>query len=110
MLKKTVPQHGLCVVFFFHSHCISCSLDEGRFKDIVSQCEGKVCYISIDILQHPGGERRKMVTIPERDYKITTLPTLLIFRDGKEKRRIGGHVSSQALGQALDSIVSDSTE
>jgi thioredoxin 1 len=76
--------------------CMPCRIVAPSVEKIANDNEGKlkVCKLNVDNNQNIAAR-----------YNVQGIPTLLIFKDGKEVDRIVGAVPPQAIQSKLDSIL-----
>lgn len=69
------------LVDFWADWCAPCRMMAPVLKELTAKWKGKITVIKIDTEQKPHLSRR---------YAITSIPTLVLFSDGKERHRISG--------------------
>jgi len=87
---------GVALVDFWATWCGPCIALAPTIKDVAKEYEGKVTVGKIDV------DKIKDVTAK---YKIEAMPTLIIFKDGKEVDRIIGGVPKATITAKLDSAL-----
>ena len=81
------------LVDFSASWCGPCKAMEPVIKDIAEKYKTKAAIIEIDI-----DAQRQLAT----DYMVQSIPTIIIFRDGQEVKRLVGIQPEAVLEQSLD--------
>jgi thioredoxin 2 len=78
----------LVVVDFYASWCGPCKMFAPVFDNFANTHTGEARAVKIDVDKNPGVVSR---------YQIQSMPTLLIFKNGKEVKRISGALSASQL-------------
>ncbi len=81
--KKSVKK-GEVIVDFYSEECIPCKAVEKKLIKLKNELNGGITICRMDVTQNPQTVAR---------YFITTLPTLLLFKDGGIKEQINGNIS-----------------
>ena len=84
---------GLALVDFFATWCGPCTMFAPVLEQLASEVEGKALVGKVDIDEQP--ELRDQ-------YGIMSIPTLIVFKDGKEVSRVLGVQPKQALVQMIE--------
>ena len=87
---------GLCVVKFWATWCGPCKKMEPTIKQLESEFT-MMKFISVDVDQVPSLAQK---------FRIRTLPTILLLRDGKEIERVTG----MSLMDPLRKLFQDATK
>ena len=74
-------KEGVTLVDFFATWCAPCRMMAQILPDIESELDGKVKIVKVDVDKNPNLARQ---------YGVMSIPTLIIFKDGKESRRPSG--------------------
>ncbi|MFH0861836.1 MAG: thioredoxin [Candidatus Altiarchaeota archaeon] len=72
---------GLVVVDFWAPWCGPCMMIAPLMEELSGQLQGKASFYRVNIDEHKG---------PAVKYQVMSIPTLLVFKDGKLVDRIVG--------------------
>ena len=84
---NTSIESGVCVVDFFATWCGPCKMLAPVFEELSGEMD-EVNFFKVDVDQALDVARR---------YAITTVPTMIIFKNGKEVQRIVGFVPKEQI-------------
>ncbi|MDB6081229.1 MAG: trxA [Chlamydiia bacterium] len=79
--SQTLSSNGVVLVDFSAAWCGPCRMLEPVLDALASEVQGKVIVATVDVDQAP-----KTTT----SFQITSVPTLILFKQGKEVNRIVG--------------------
>jgi thioredoxin 1 len=89
VLQSPVP----VLVDFFGEHCGPCRMLKPVLVALAESMDDKVKIATVDVAAN-----EQLVN----DYRISAVPTLVIFRDGKERDRMVGLKDMKYLKEALE--------
>jgi thioredoxin 1 len=89
--------NGISLVKFAATWCAPCKMLSGTIKKIQPEFPD-VRFSEVDIDDNPG---------LAKDYKIRSVPTLILFKDGEEISKISGSLKVDALRKVLRDIVKE---
>ncbi|WP_457554185.1 thioredoxin [Desulfobacula sp.] len=93
--QKTIKT-GVTLVDFNANWCAPCKAQEPIIKKLATTYQNRASIIEINIDEH-----RAMAT----KYMVQSIPTLILFKDGKEIKRFVGLQSETNLVQNLDKVL-----
>ena len=96
-LEKAIS-HGLVLVDFSTPWCAPCHLQDTIICQLTMQFAGKATIAALNIDEHHGIAVR---------MGISSIPTLVIFKEGKEVQRFVGLQSEATLSEALEDIMDE---
>ena len=82
-----ISSTGICLVKFGASWCAPCKMMGKTLASILPEFP-EINYQDIDVDDYPD---------LSKEYKIKSVPTVILFKDGKEDQRIVGNVKADAL-------------
>ena len=89
-------ENGVTLVDFNANWCAPCKAQEPIIKKLVNTYQNRASIIEIDIDEH-----RTLAT----KYMVQSIPTLIIFKDGKEIKRFVGLQSETTIVKSLDDVL-----
>ena len=84
------------LVDFWASWCGPCKMMAPQFEQASRQWHGKVRFAKLNTEQHQG---------PSGQYGIRSIPTMILFQNGRELARQSGAMSESQISQWLQSQV-----
>jgi len=89
---------GWVLVDFYSAPISDCQRQGVVIEDLAPRYQKKVLIAKLDIDKSPGITSR---------YRVTSVPTLILFKDGEEVDRISGFVSEEELSSYLDQKIKE---
>lgn len=89
-------KEGVVLVDFFATWCGPCKMLAPVYSSLGEEMEGKAEFLKVDIDQSMELARQ---------FTITTVPTVVIFKDGKEKDRLVGFIPKDSLKEKVESYL-----
>ena len=93
--KEVLNQEGVVVVDFFATWCGPCKMIAPVIEELANEMEN-VKFVKVDVDKNPGSAGK---------YQIQSIPTLLIFKDGKVVDTLVGFRPKAALVEAIKKYV-----
>ena len=93
LTSKVFQARGAVVLDFYQATCPPCRALEPRLERVAQGYAGRVAVYRIDVGQDP--------TVTER-FRVNSLPTVLVLRDGQEAERLDGLVTEEQLREAFE--------
>jgi thioredoxin 1 len=87
-LDKRLDQEGLVLVKFGAPWCGPCRQLDGELEELEPFAKGKAEIVTINVDDEPGLARR---------YKISSIPRLMLFQDGKKVHDSVGFVKADEM-------------
>ena len=84
------------LVDFWAEWCGPCKMIAPILEEIASEQEGILRVAKVDVDQSPELARR---------YEVMSIPTMIVFKDGKPEKRIVGAKGKQQLVEELSDIL-----
>ncbi|WP_299558357.1 thioredoxin [uncultured Mycolicibacterium sp.] len=90
--KDVLASSTPVLVDFWATWCAPCRMVAPVLDEIAREKAGSLTVAKIDVDANPGAAR---------DYQVVSIPTLILFKDGRPVRRIVGAKSKSALLREL---------
>lgn len=87
---------GVTLVDFFADWCGPCRMIAPLIEELASEMHGKATVAKVDI------ESAQQVTA---QYEVTSIPTVIVFKDGAEVKRFVGVRSKDDLKNAINTAI-----
>jgi thioredoxin 1 len=85
------------LIDFWGDDCVPCKMMDPVLDEIKSKYQGKVAVVKANI---------KNCSKAVQQYSVMTVPTLILFKNGKPVEKVTGVVREKALNQLLSSNLS----
>lgn len=89
---KVVEQNSLALIDFWASWCGPCLALASTIEDLAKEYTGKIFVGKLNVDENPD---------TASCYKVFSIPTVLIMKDGKEVERVVGCVPKESIVSAL---------
>ena len=86
-------ESGITVVDFFATWCGPCKMLAPVLEGLSGEMEGKANFIKVDIDQSLD---------LANEFKIASVPTMLIFKDGQKVEQLLGFLPKEKIQQAIE--------
>jgi thioredoxin 1 len=93
---ESLIQQGISLVDFNAPWCAPCRMQEPILETLSAQYQGKATVAAVDV------DQNRDVAIK---MGVHSIPTLVVFRDGREMERFVGVQPESALVEALDTCM-----
>lgn len=84
------------LVDFYADWCGPCKTMAPILEQVAAQHQGKIKVIKIDVDRNPAAAQQ---------FRVQSIPTLILFRQGQPVWRQAGVVSAQQLGQVVQGVL-----
>lgn len=91
--SKVLQVQQAVILDFYQATCVPCRALEPRLEAVAQQYAGRIPVYRIDI------ERDLSIT---EHLGVTSIPTILVFRNGNETERLDGLITDQQLRMAFE--------
>ena len=87
---------GVVIVDFWATWCRPCLMQAPIFEEAAKEMKGKVAFLKIDV------DKAKNIAAK---YRISSIPTLIVFKDGKEVTRTMGTQQKENIIAVLNKVL-----
>ncbi|MBI4687168.1 MAG: thioredoxin [Nitrospirae bacterium] len=94
--KEVGPSSGLVMADFWATWCGPCRTIAPTVEELAKEYNGKAKFVKVNTDENPDLASR---------FKITGIPTLIFFKDGKPVDQVVGAVPKGQLKAKLDSLL-----
>jgi thioredoxin 1 len=92
VLKSDKP----VLVDFWASWCGPCRMLGPFFEDCANEFDGRAVFAKVNV-----DEERDLAST----YKVMSVPTLILFKDGSAIKKTVGVISKQAMAEIVESVI-----
>ncbi len=92
VLKATMP----VLVDFWAEWCVPCKMIAPMVEDLATEYDGKVNFVKLDVAANPETAVK---------FGIRSIPTLLLFKNGKPVDQVVGAVPKAVLKKRLENAL-----
>lgn len=89
---------GVTLIDFFAEWSVPCRKQRSILKKVAAKYKGKAYVINLNVDDYPD---------PALAFGITSIPTLIVFKEGNEFRRMFGMQNAETIEQSLNEALSD---
>ena len=87
---------GVVIVDFWATWCRPCLMQAPIFEEAAKEMKGKIAFLKIDV------DKAKNIAAK---YRISSIPTLIVFKDGKEVTRTMGTQQKENIIAVLNKVL-----
>lgn len=87
---------GVTLVDFWAEWCAPCKMIAPRVDELAAEYDGKAKVVKVNVDNEPNLAMR---------FDVSSIPTLLVFKDGELVERMIGAKRKEEIAQALDAAV-----
>lgn len=87
---------GVCLVDFFATWCGPCRMMSPILEDVAKKVEGKANVFKVDVDECENLARK---------FGVMSIPTLILFKDGKQVEKKIGLTQAESLVELIDSNI-----
>ena len=90
---EALKDKGLALVDFWASWCGPCRMVAPIIEQLAAEYEGKAVVGKLNIDDHPDAANA---------YGVSSIPTMILFKDGEEVERLVGARGKAAIAEVID--------
>lgn len=90
---KAISESPICLVDFWADWCIPCRRVAPILEELSKEYEGRVEFYKLNVDENPEIASK---------YKITSIPTMIIFKEGQPIDKIVGALPKQSIKEKID--------
>jgi thioredoxin 1 len=95
--KDVLQSNQPVLVDFWAAWCAPCRMLAPTVEAVAEKYSGNARVVKLNVDENPSVSQR---------YGIKGIPTLILFKDGKEEERVVGATSKEAISRMIDKHVS----
>lgn len=95
-IQTLTDQDNLVIVDFLAVWCSPCRLLTPTLEKLEDELDGRLTVLKINVDEQPG---------LARDYSIMSIPTMLVFKDGKKVKEIVGVKPKKQLFEEIEEFL-----
>jgi thioredoxin 1 len=92
-------EKGVTLVDFWAAWCMPCRIQGPIVEDLAEKLSDEATFAKLDVDSNPATAMQ---------FGITGIPTLILFKDGREAKRFIGVQSAETLSSSVKSLLQDS--
>ena len=94
--ERVSKSKGISVVDFFANWCMPCKIMAPIIESLAAELDGTVSFFKLDVDENQSTAGR---------LGIRSIPTFIVFRNGKEIDRMVGGMSEESFRDKIDSFL-----
>ncbi|MBC2575749.1 thioredoxin [Peptostreptococcus canis] len=94
-VKNVKEEKGIAVIDFFATWCGPCNMLGPVFSDVAEELKNEAFFAKVDVDQSMD---------IAQEFGVSTVPTVIFFKDGVEVKREIGFMPKEKITSALNSI------
>jgi len=92
-LQTLIAKNGLVVADFWAEWCGPCKMFAPTYEKVAKELEGKADLVKVNVETNPDAS----------SLGISSIPTIIFWKDGKEVERLTGSLSEEAFKAKVES-------
>lgn len=93
---KKLTSNGICVVDFYAEWCGPCKMLSPVFQEVETNLSNIASFMKVNIDNH--------IDIAQ-EYQISTIPTILVFKNGNVEERMVGFNSKEVIESKIKKVI-----
>lgn len=93
---SVIQKKGIIIVDFWAEWCMPCKALAPAFEQVAQKYNNKITFAKLNIDENPNTASK---------YRIMSIPTLLLFKDGKVIDQITGLVPAKKIESAIEKVL-----